>query len=142
MRAELDRRINEGADLGPDDDRTCEMAKYMLLIYGNEQRWDSMSLAERQELGEGHRAFVAEAGEAILAGGELDSTTMTTSVRAGSADRPAVTDGPFIETKEVLGGFYLLEAPDLDAAIALARRLPEVRVDHSGVEIRPFRGKA
>jgi hypothetical protein len=66
---------------------------------------------------------------------------MATSLRPGSGGRPAITDGPFLETKEVLGGFYVLDASDLDEAISLASELPEVSVDHSGVEIRPLRGK-
>ncbi|MFG1885671.1 YciI family protein [Micromonospora sp. NPDC049102] len=47
------------------------------------------------------------------------------------------TDGPFLETKEVLGGYYLVEAADLDEVLSLATLLPEVRASHSGVEIRP-----
>ena len=114
------------------------MAKYMVLIYGNEQRWDEMSAEEMRHLDEGHSAFRAKAGDAVILGGELESTTMATSLRSGSGDGPTVTDGPFLESKEVLGGFYMLEAGDLDEAIALAGQLPEVSVDHSGVEIRPL----
>ncbi len=54
------------------------------------------------------------------------------------ADGPTITDGPFLETKEALGGFYLVEAADLDEAIRWSSLLPEVADDHSGVEIRPI----
>ncbi|GIG55909.1 hypothetical protein Lfu02_02810 [Longispora fulva] len=116
------------------------MAKYLILIYGDEQRWQAMTTEEERHLARGHNAFLARAGDAIVGGGQLEGTAMATSLRAGAEGRPAITDGPFLETKEVIGGFYLLDAPDLDAAIALARTLPEVSVDHSGVEVRPLYG--
>jgi hypothetical protein len=115
------------------------MAKYLLLIYGNEQAWETRSPRERTELEEGHAAFAAAAGDAILGGHELESTAAATSLRGSVGGRPTPTDGPFLETKEALGGYYLVEAPDLDAAIALAEKLPEVAAAHSGVEIRPIR---
>jgi hypothetical protein len=114
------------------------MAKYVILIYGDEQRWHSLSPEERAQIDEGHRAFQAKAGSAVLAAGELEPSTTATSLRAGSGGRPAITDGPFLESKEVLGGFYLLEARDLDEAIALSSGLAEVAHDHSGVEVRPL----
>jgi hypothetical protein len=115
------------------------MAKYLVLIYGDEKEWATMSPQERSRIEAGHRAFGTAAGAAILAGHELQPPTTATSLRAGSAGQPTVTDGPFLETKEVLGGYYLIEAADLDEAIALAGRLPEVAATHSGVEIRPVR---
>ncbi|WP_029136385.1 YciI family protein [Nakamurella lactea] len=114
------------------------MAKYLIGIYGDEQQWDSMTEQERQRIDAGHRAFHATAGAAVLAGGELMSTVTATSLRGSGDGAPTVTDGPFLETKEVLGGFYLIEAADLDAAVALARLLPENGAGHSGVEIRPM----
>ncbi|MEV0849767.1 YciI family protein [Streptomyces sp. NPDC049954] len=113
------------------------MAKYLLLIYGDEQTWESMSAQERKEVEAGHAAFAAAAGDAVLSGHELLPTTTATTLRGKANGRPMPTDGPFIEAKEALGGYYVVEAPDLDAAIALAGRLPEVAVGHSGVEIRP-----
>lgn len=117
------------------------MAKYMLLIYGDEQRWETMSAAESAEIDAGHVAFVKRAGVRILAAGQLEPSSTATTLRGASAsagDEPAVTDGPFLETKEVLGGFYLLEATDLDEVVALSRELAEVRHAHSGVEIKPL----
>ena len=115
------------------------MAKYLFLIYGDEQTWETMSAQERKELEAGHGAFVGAAGEAVIAGHELLPAATATTLRAGAGGRPTPTDGPFLETKEVLGGYYLVEAPDLDAAVALAAKLPEVSATHSGVEIRPVR---
>ncbi|NEC10008.1 hypothetical protein G3I26_32755 [Streptomyces sp. SID7909] len=114
------------------------MAKYLLLIYGDEQIWESMSEQEQREVGAAHAAFTAAAGDAVLSGHELLPTTTATTLRGNVSRRPTPTDGPFLEAKEALGGYYVVEAPDLDAAIALAERLPEVAVGHSGVEIRPI----
>lgn len=117
------------------------MAKYLFLIYGNEQRWETMPPEEERRIDDGHRVFRDKVGTAVLASAALEPTSTATSLRVGaSAGRPTITDGPFLETKEAVGGFYLLEATDLDAAIALAGQLPEVAADHSGVEIRPLRG--
>lgn len=114
------------------------MAKYLLLIYGDEQIWESMSAQEQKEVEAGHAAFAAAAGDAVLAGHELLPTTTATTLRGTVSGRPTPTDGPFIEAKEALGGYYVVEAPDLDAVVALAERLPEAAVGHSGVEIRPI----
>jgi hypothetical protein len=65
---------------------------------------------------------------------ELELAPMATTLRG---NRVVTTDGPFLETKEAIGGYYLLEACDLDEVIALATLLPEVQASHSGVEIRP-----
>lgn len=115
------------------------MAKYLLLIYGDQQAWAGADPAERQRLQEGHRRFNAAAGAAVLAGHELAPVTSATSLRAPRhGDRPDVTDAPFVETKEVVGGFYLLEADDLDEAMRLTALLPETQATYkSGVEIRP-----
>ncbi|GAB3812529.1 YciI family protein [Micromonospora zhanjiangensis] len=113
------------------------MAKYLILIYGDEQQWAAMSPAQWQEFHAAHGAFAAAAGAGLRAGAELQPTATATTLRPDPDGRLGITDGPFLETKEVLGGFYLLEAADLDEAISLARRLPEVSVGHSGVEIRP-----
>jgi hypothetical protein len=113
------------------------MAQYLILIYGDEGRWDAATDAEMRQIDEGHRTFWARAGAAIVASGQLEPTRMATTVRAG-ADRPLVTDGPFLETKEVLGGFYVVDVPDLDAALDLASSLGEVRQDHSGVQVQPL----
>lgn len=112
--------------------------KYLILIYGDEQRWAERSPHERQRIEDGHAAFRDAVGAGLLGGRELRASSTATTLRAGSADRPAVTDGPFLETKEGLGGYYVIEATDLDEAISLAGRLPELGEDASAaVEIRP-----
>ena len=113
------------------------MAKYLLLIYGDDAKWAAMTEPETEALHAGHRAFNAAAGTAVLGGHELEPPDVATTLRADAAGRAVPTDGPFLETKEAVGGYYLIEAADLDAAIALAGRLPEVHGGHSGVEIRP-----
>jgi hypothetical protein len=115
------------------------MAKYLFLIYGDEQAWEAESEQERAEKEAGHGAFAAAAGEAIAGGNELLPAATATSLRGTGGGRPTVTDGPFLESKEVLGGYYVVEAPDLDAATALAGKLPELAAAHGGVEIRPIR---
>ncbi|AGZ42203.1 YciI family protein [Actinoplanes friuliensis] len=114
------------------------MAKYLILIYGDEKEWAAATPEERKQKEAAHLAFMAAAGSRVVGGEELMPPDTATTVRRGDADRPAVTDGPFLETKEVLGGFYVLEAADLDEVIALAATLPEVAAAHSGVEIRPL----
>jgi hypothetical protein len=115
------------------------MAKYLVLIYGDEQKWAEATPQEIEDKHKAHSAFFAAAGAAVIGGHELEPTAMATTLRAGSGDRPTVTDGPFLEAKEGLGGYYLLEAADLDEAIALARQLPEVSEPFSAVEIRPVK---
>ncbi|HET6214638.1 MAG TPA: YciI family protein [Micromonosporaceae bacterium] len=116
------------------------MAKYLLLIYGDEKKWTDMTESEQKELGEGHLAFREAAGARVLGGHELELASTATTLRADAAGRPIPTDGPFLETKEAVGGYYLLEAADLDEAISLVGRLHEVYAGHSGVEIRPVVG--
>jgi hypothetical protein len=114
------------------------MAKYLILIYGDERRWAGETAPERAAKEAGHDAFRRAAGDGLLGGQELEPTATATSLRATGGAPPTPTDGPFLETKEALGGFYVLDAPDLDAALALAARLPELASGHGGVEIRPI----
>lgn len=114
------------------------MAKYLVVIYGNEQSWAAAPAAWHEANSAIHGAFHASAGAAILGANELEPTTRAVSVRRGPSGRPSVTDGPFLETKEVVGGYYLLDAPNLDEAIRLTSQLPEATADHGGVEIRPI----
>jgi hypothetical protein len=109
----------------------------MILIYGDPQHWDAMSEQERQAHDAAHAAFSAAAGSKLIGGAELESVVAATTLRTDPGGRVTTTDGPFLETKEVLGGYCLIEAADLDEVIALASELPEVHAGHSGVEIRP-----
>jgi hypothetical protein len=108
--------------------------KYMLLIYDDEKGWARLSEAERQhymgEFGELKQEIVGQ----YVAGSRLHPTSATTSVRTRNGKR-LVTDGPFAETREQIGGFWLIDVNDLDAAIAIAARIP---AGPTGVvEIRP-----
>jgi hypothetical protein len=114
------------------------MAKYLVLIYGDEARWAAMTPEEWTAHDAAHAAFRSAAGPRVVGGGQLEGTPAATSLRGDAADGVLTTDGPFLETKEVLGGYYLLDAGDLDEVAALARALPEVHAGHGGVEIRPL----
>jgi hypothetical protein len=115
------------------------MAKYLLAIYGDEKQWEAMTQEQITDLVAAHAAFAEKAGARNLVGHELEPSSTATTLRGTVSGRPTPTDGPFLETKEALGGFYVIEAADLDEAISLAELLPEVRAGHSGVEIRPIR---
>ncbi|MDP9116360.1 MAG: YciI family protein [Actinomycetota bacterium] len=112
------------------------MTKFLLLIYGDERTWAEASDDWQAHNAAGHVAFQAEAGPRVLAGGELQPAAQAVSLRPDDRGRPVATDGPFVETKEVIGGYYLVEADDLEAATALAARIPEASTPSSGVEIR------
>jgi hypothetical protein len=99
--------------------------KYILLIYGDERVWTSMSREEMQKVYDGHRAYgeaMQKAG-VIRGGAELKPVSTATSVRFTNG-RPRTMDGPFAETKEQLGGYYLIEVDNLQQAIHWAERMP------------------
>ncbi|WP_348788529.1 YciI family protein [Leifsonia sp. NPDC080035] len=114
------------------------MTQYLILIHGDESRWNALSADERAAVDDAHRAFNERAGDAVLAAGELESSTRAATLRTGADGAPVATDGPFAESKEVVGGFYVLEAPDREHAVALASGLAEARQGHGGVEVRPL----
>jgi hypothetical protein len=113
------------------------MAGYLILIYGDEQQWAQESEEDQRFKDAAHRAFAAETGPRLRDGQELSAADTATTLRMGTGGRPLVTDGPFLESKEAVGGYYLIEAPDLDEAIRLASMLPELTKPYCGVEIRP-----
>ncbi len=110
--------------------------KYMALIYGDEDVWASSSEEDTAAAYEQYRAFGRDAEAAgVLAGGnELGLTRNATTVRVRD-DETLVTDGPYAEVKEALGGFYLLECASMDEAIEWAARIPGA--EHGAVEVRP-----
>ncbi len=79
----------------------------------------------------------SQTGKIIDGGAELQPVTTATTVRADDAGRPVVVDGPFSEAKEVVGGFCIVDVPDLDAAIDLARSWPALESPGVAVEVRP-----
>ena len=113
------------------------MAKYMILIYGDAEQWDSMTDEQWRAHHAGHAAFAEKAGTRVLDGRQLETAPVATSLRADASGQVHITDGPFLETKEGLGGYYLLEAADLDEVLELAALLPELNYTHSGLEVRP-----
>ena len=111
--------------------------KYVLLLYGDENRWADMTPEESAEDMQRWGAFHEEltAAGAFLAGEGLDATPSATTVRVKDGE-VVHTDGPFAETREQLGGFYLLECPDMDAALAWAAKVPDLG-EGGCVEVRP-----
>lgn len=115
------------------------MTKYLVLIYGNEQTWAAAPAAWHQANADRHQALIAAAGPAILGVNELETTARTVSIRAGASGEASVTEGPFQDMPEIVGGYYLIDAPDLAEAIRLAKQIPEATAPHGGVEVRPVR---
>jgi hypothetical protein len=111
--------------------------KYMLLIYGDENRWASMSEADRQKLYGEHRAYgeaMSKAG-VIRGGSELKPSSTATTLRFKSG-KPATLDGPFAESKEQLGGYYIVDADNLETALEWAAKMPGMT--SGAVEVRPL----
>jgi hypothetical protein len=110
--------------------------QYMLLIYGNENGWANATEAEQQAEMEKWNVYTEEmrASGVFKAGDALQPTATATSVRDDGGE-PLVTDGPFAETREQLGGYYLLDVPDLDAAIKWAHKCPGAK--WGTIELRP-----
>lgn len=111
--------------------------KYMLLIYHDEQSWDGITEAERQQIYLEYRQLRGELESRgqFLSGSELQPITTATSVRVRDG-KELITDGPFAETHEQLGGYFLIEAKDLDEATSIASRIPSART--GTVEVRPL----
>jgi hypothetical protein len=114
------------------------MAKYLVLIYGNERAWRDLPPEWHAANAARHQALIASAGASVLGVNELEPTSHAVSIRADPSGNPSVTRGPFLETPEIVGGYYLIEAADIDAATRLASLIPEATAPHGGVEIRPI----
>ncbi|HEX3706860.1 MAG TPA: YciI family protein [Mycobacteriales bacterium] len=112
------------------------MSQYLVLIYEDEAGYANADETVGNEVMAGHGAFGEKHGAVIAGGNALQPAATATSLRSNAAGEFTVTDGPFAETKEALGGYYLIEAGDLDAAIAIAKDIP---ARFGGLEIRPVR---
>ena len=110
------------------------MAEYMLFIWDDEQAWAHADPQTVDATMAAHREFIAANGPALRGGNRLHPSPASTSLRTAADGTVTVTDGAFAETKEVIGGYYLIEAPDLDAALRIARQVPG---PFGGVEVRP-----
>jgi hypothetical protein len=125
-------------DVGnPADQKGANEMQYLLMIYRNEAEFSGMGAAEAQKMMEEYGAFtqsIIQSGN-FKAGDRLQPATTATTVRVREG-KTLTTDGPFAETREQLGGYYLIEAKDLDAALAIAARIPGAR--HGSIEVRPI----
>ena len=111
--------------------------QYLCLIYDTETLWKDMSATERGSMHAQYGAFteaIKTSGH-FRAGEALQPTSTATTVRVRDG-KTTITDGPFAETREQLGGFYLIEAKDLDEATAIAARIPSAKI--GSIEIRPI----
>jgi hypothetical protein len=112
--------------------------QYAFLIYNKPGAVESLSPAERDALSAEYYALRDEPG--MLGGAALQPVTTATTIRLADG-KPLVTDGPFADTKEVFGGYYMYEADNLDQAIEMASRIPGLRFG-GAIEVRPVMGKA
>jgi len=111
------------------------MTQYMFMLVDDESWHDNLTEESWQQAMAEHGAFaeaVEAAGARILDGNALERSSSATTVRNDGGSSPLTTDGPFIETKEAIGGYYVIEAADLDQALALAAKCPS-----PVVEVRP-----
>ena len=111
--------------------------EYMLLIYHNEEEAKARPEAEKQQIFQEFAAFTQDVMKSghRKAGGPLEFTPTAATVRIRDG-KTMVTDGPFAETKEQLGGYVLVEAKDLDEAISIAAKIPGAK--HGSIEVRPI----
>jgi hypothetical protein len=108
--------------------------RYALLVYERPGAYDGLDDGELAAITAEYLALRGD--EQVIGGEKLAPAETATTVRAAAGEL-LLTDGPFADTKEVFGGYYLVEAPDLDAALRIAARIPAVRLGGS-VEIRPL----
>jgi hypothetical protein len=112
--------------------------KYVLIMQVNPTVLDALTDEQKQAVGDGHGAFMA----AITESGELISTfalgdpSLSAVVRAGKG-QPVVSDGPFAEAKEFMGGLYLLDVESRERALELATRIPDAAIEGLAIEVRP-----
>ncbi|MEV1172969.1 YciI family protein [Nonomuraea sp. NPDC049784] len=112
--------------------------KFLLIMHMNPHIWDALTEEERNEVMSGHGAFM----ETIKKSGEMIGTTALDDPSKSAVVRvrggvPAVTDGPYLEAKEYLGGYYLVECDSRERALELAAMIPDAGVEGLGIEVRP-----
>ena len=113
--------------------------KYMLLIYTSPDRYAALSPETQAQVSRDYFTYtqrIMDSGE-FVAGDPLEGVETATTVRSRGGER-TVTDGPYAETKEVLGGFYIVDVKDLDRALELAALLPGVQHEIDIIEVRPL----
>jgi hypothetical protein len=109
--------------------------RYMLMIYGDEQQWVSAGDEQRAAIYARYEAFTAANSRVIRGGGELHPTRAASTVRVRGGET-LVTDGPFAETKEQLGGFFIVDVADEEEARAIAAQIPDA--ENGSIEVRPL----
>lgn len=109
--------------------------QFLLLIYDQEKRWTNLGEAEQSADYQAYEAFGKEFHKTIQNGNALQPTASAKTVRVRNG-KNLVTDGPFAETKEQLGGYYLVETKNADEALAIAAKIPWAR--HGSIEVRPI----
>lgn len=112
------------------------MPEYLVLIYEDETRWETPDPDQYNQIMADHMTFGDKHNKSLRGGNALQPTATATSIRGDGSGGFAVTDGAFAETKEALGGYYLIEAADLDEALRIAKDVP---APFGGVEVRPIR---
>ncbi len=110
------------------------MAEYLILIYADEAASAAANESRARQTLQEHSRFVAAHAQVLRGGHRLRNSDTATSVRSGPGGGVTVTDAPFAEAKEALGGYYLIDVADLDEALAVARAVP---APFGGVEVRP-----
>jgi hypothetical protein len=113
--------------------------KYMLIMQLNPAAFDALTDAQRKEIMDGHQAFM----DTIKASGEMVEThalaepaqSAVVHVRGGV---PVVTDGPYVESKEFMGGYYIVDCATRDRALELAALIPDAGIEGLGIEVRPI----
>jgi hypothetical protein len=147
--AEDDRKLHPGCigleAVDPEPSRSSYSRKrpekeagmqYMLLIYGDQNGWETMSEEEQGQVFQAYGTYTQELQDsgAMVAGDALEPTQTATTVRVRN-DETLTTDGPFAETKEQLGGYYIVDVSSLDEALEWAAKIPGAR--YGAIEVRP-----
>jgi hypothetical protein len=113
--------------------------KYLILMQVDPDVLSRLTDDQQQLIGDGHAKFMAEtkeSGEFVFTQA-LGDPSQSTTVRGSSNGRPEVTEGPFAETKEFLGGYYLIDVESRERAVELAQRIPDAAIDGLALEVRP-----
>ena len=110
------------------------MAEYVVFIWSDEQAWERADPATVEQTMAKHREFMTRHAGALRGGNQLHPSGVSTSIRHTADGGVTVSDGAFAETKEVIGGYYLIEAADMDEALRIASDVP---TPFGGVELRP-----
>ena len=112
--------------------------KFLILMQVNPEVLAGLTDAQQQAIGDGHAKFMAqtkESGEFVFTQA-LGDPSQSTTVR-GHSSKPEVTEGPFAETKEFLGGYYLIDVESRERAVELAQQIPDANIDGLALEVRP-----